>query len=83
MLQAESIQRILPGVFRWEIFSAEHKVELCSHAVVVSGRLICFDPVPLADEPFDELSRQGVPSAIVLTNENHERDCAHWRERVG
>ncbi|MEO8426684.1 MAG: hypothetical protein ABI651_06180 [Verrucomicrobiota bacterium] len=80
MLQAESIQRILPGVFRWEIFSAEHKVALCSHAIVVSGRLICFDPVPLADAPFDELSRQGGPSAIVLTNENHERDCALWRD---
>ena len=81
MNKAESIQPILPGVFRWKIFSAEHKVELCSHAVVVSGRIICFDPVPLANEPFYELSRQGVPNAIVLTNENHERDCAVWRER--
>jgi hypothetical protein len=81
MNEAESIQQIFPGVFRWKIFSAEHKVELCSHAVVVNGQLICFDPVPLANEAFYELSRQGMPNAIVLTNENHQRDCAVWRER--
>jgi hypothetical protein len=78
---AESMQEIVPGLFRWEAFSPEHKVELASHAVVLGGRVFCFDPIGLAEEPFQRLSRLGRPAAIVLTNENHERDCLAWRER--
>ena len=78
---APSFQEIQPGLFRWELFSPEHKVELSSHAILVEGRLFCFDPIPLADEPFAQLSARGRPTAIFLTNENHERDCIAWRER--
>jgi hypothetical protein len=80
-LAAQSIQEIVPGVFRWEIFSPNHKVELTSHAIVTGGKIFCFDPIPLADEPFRQLSHHGQPIAIVLTNENHERDSLAWRKR--
>jgi hypothetical protein len=80
MLIADKMDECMSGVFRWEMFSTEHKVELSSHAVVAQGRLFCFDPIPLADDAFDELSRHG-PAAIVLSNENHERVAALWRER--
>jgi len=81
MLIADKMEELTCGVFRWEGFSPDHRVELTSHAVVTQGRLFCFDPIPLANDPFDELSRRAVPAAIVLTNENHERDAALWRER--
>src|SRR3954471_1231183 len=80
-LVAQSIQEILPGVFRWEIFSPQHKVELTSHAIVSGGKLFCFDPIALADDPLRQLSHHGQPTAIVLTNENHERDSVAWHER--
>jgi glyoxylase-like metal-dependent hydrolase (beta-lactamase superfamily II) len=78
---APSIEPVLPGVLRWAAFSAEHKVELTSHAVVREGRLFVFDPIPLAASARAELERCGRPFAIVLTNENHERATAEWRER--
>src|SRR5437879_2496617 len=80
-IRAESIEEILPGVFRWEAFSPEHKVELTSHAVVFGGKVFCFDPIALAEDPFRRLSRLGQPAAIILTNENHERGCRSWREQ--
>jgi hypothetical protein len=80
-IPARSFQEIQPGLFRWEFYSPEHKVELSSHAVLADGKLLCFDPIPLADEPFAQLSACGRPAAIFLTNENHERDCVAWRER--
>ena len=81
MITAPAIQEVLPGVFAWEIFSPEHKVELTSHAVLHGERLFCFDPVGLAEEPFEWLSRRGTPTAIVLTNENHLRQSLLWRDR--
>jgi hypothetical protein len=80
MLIADKMEEFMSGVIRWEVFSAEHKVELTSHAVVAQGRLFGFDPMPLSGGLFDELKRRG-PAAIVLTNENHERAAALGRER--
>jgi glyoxylase-like metal-dependent hydrolase (beta-lactamase superfamily II) len=81
METASRVEEIFAGVFRWEIFSAEHRVELTSHAVLEDGRLFCFDPVALEEEAFDQLSRLGRPEAIVVTNENHLREALLFRER--
>lgn len=71
---------ILPGVFRWEYFSPEHKVVLTSHAVLAEGELYIFDPIELAKEACDQLLSDHRVAAIVLTNENHERSTEQWRE---
>jgi glyoxylase-like metal-dependent hydrolase (beta-lactamase superfamily II) len=78
---AQSLDPVLPGVWRWSAFSAEHKVELTSHAVVREGRLFVFDPIPLVASARIEFERHGQPFALVLTNENHERAAADWQER--
>lgn len=80
-MNASRIEVITSGLFRWAAFSPQHKVELTSHAVVTDGRLFCFDPIPLEEESFIDLSRRGRPTAIILTNENHERDAVGWRDR--
>jgi glyoxylase-like metal-dependent hydrolase (beta-lactamase superfamily II) len=77
---ATTVSEILPGVFRWAAFSPHHKVELASHAVWDGRTLLVFDPIPLAAEVFDWFPVPHAPDAIVLTNENHERDARHWRE---
>jgi len=79
-MTASRLEILAPGLFRWAAFSPGHKVELASHAAVVDDRLYCFDPIPLVDEEFQRLSIFGKPAAIILTNGNHERDAARWRE---
>lgn len=81
MQSAKTIEIVLPGVFRWEQYSPEHKVVLTSHAIVRDGRIFVFDPIPLAAEPMEVIAKQGFMAAIILTNENHERDAAAWRDR--
>ncbi len=81
-VEATEVQEILPGVFRWECFSGEHKVELTSHAVMAEDQLYIFDPIPLAAEPMRRLLDKQKVAAIFLTNENHERAAAVWSEQM-
>jgi glyoxylase-like metal-dependent hydrolase (beta-lactamase superfamily II) len=80
MVEAENFEEVAPGVFRWEAFSPEHRVELTSHAVLLENGLFCFDPIPLAASKMIALAARGAPTAIVLTNGNHERACRRWRD---
>lgn len=77
---ASEVHEILPGVFRWECFSREHKVELTSYAVLADGQLYIFDPIELIAEARKRLLANHPVAAIVLTNENHERATVAWRE---
>ncbi len=81
MHPASLISEILPGVHRWSAFSPEHKVELTSHSVWDGRSLLVFDPIPLTAEVSDGCPTPWAPDAVVLTNENHERDAVRWRER--
>ena len=76
---ATSVETVFPGVLRWSVYSPAHKVELTSHSVGLGDTGIVFDPIPLAAPVWDWFPPRGVPTAIVLTNENHERDLARWR----
>ena len=80
MVAATCAIEILPGVHRWAAFSPEHKVELAAHSVWDGHTLLVFDPIPLAAEVFDWFPTPQAPDAVVLTNGNHERDTAYWRE---
>lgn len=80
MAVANSAVEILPGVRRWAAFSPSHKVELTAHSVWDGRALLVFDPIPLMAEVFDWFPVPHAPDAVVLTNENHERDTKRWRE---
>ncbi|MBC8001331.1 MAG: hypothetical protein H7X97_01970 [Opitutaceae bacterium] len=81
MQPAVMIEEVLPDVFRWEQYSPAHKVNLTSHAIIREGRIFVFDPIALVAEPMALLAARGSIAAIVLTNDNHERDAASWRDR--
>lgn len=72
----------MPGVFRWEAYSPEHQVELTSHAVRAGRYLYIFDPIPLAAQARAQLLAGAIPVAIVVTNDNHQRDALNWRKTL-
>jgi glyoxylase-like metal-dependent hydrolase (beta-lactamase superfamily II) len=78
MEQAKEFESVLPNVYRWEAYSSEHKVELTSHAVNADGKLYVFDPIPLDAVTMADLWSRGTPAAIVITNDNHQRDALTW-----
>ncbi len=69
------------GVATWEVFSPVHKVLLTSSAIASRGRLVVFDPIPLAEEALRALEALGRPVAVVLTNENHARSALGFQRR--
>jgi len=82
-MKAQSFAEVLPGIFFWQSYSPEHKVDFTAHAILLGQELVCFDPVPLADKAFAKLSALGKPAAIVVTNANHERACQEWQQQWG
>jgi glyoxylase-like metal-dependent hydrolase (beta-lactamase superfamily II) len=67
----------------WQVFSPEHRCELTANAVLADGRWFLFDPLPLAAPACETLLQRGPVAAVVLTNANHERAAARWRELTG
>ncbi|MSU35601.1 MAG: hypothetical protein EXS36_10900 [Pedosphaera sp.] len=80
MSPALHVNEILPGIFSWSAYSAEHRCELTSQAVRNDLDFLLFDPLPVSAEILDGF-RPIPPSAVVLTNDNHERAAVEWKER--
>ena len=82
MTRAEEIQEVLPGFYLWQAYSPQAKVELTSHALVCGDALFLIDPIRLTESALTRLETlPQKPRAILLTNGNHERDAAFYRDR--
>ncbi len=82
MTRAEEIQEVLPGFYLWQAYSSQAKVELTSHALVCGDALFFIDPIRLTESALTQLETLPQrPRAILLTNGNHERDAAFYRDR--
>jgi glyoxylase-like metal-dependent hydrolase (beta-lactamase superfamily II) len=77
---ATQVDQIQPGVYRWNVYSPEHRCDLTSHAVQHGFQLLLFDPIPVSPEVLDWFP-PGPPTAILLTNRHHERAALEWRAR--
>lgn len=83
MTAAPEIQQVTADVIFWQAYEPEVKVELCSCAVRGSKGWVIVDPIPLTRDALRELGEMIEPVAIVLTNGNHARAAAEYRERSG
>jgi hypothetical protein len=70
-------------VFFWQAYDPSVKCPLSSCAIGTAAGLILVDPIPLGEDALSELAGVGSPAAIVLTNGNHGRAAAAWRDRFG
>lgn len=82
MVSATRVEAIAPGIYRWAAHSPQHRVELTSHGVWHKHEFHIFDPIPVTTEALHSFPPV-TPSSIILTNGNHERAAAGWRERFG
>src|SRR5688572_12924181 len=79
-MSAAQVDLILPGIFRWNIYSPEHRCDLTSHAVADGFSFLLFDPISISAEALDWFP-PSPPTAILLTNSNHLRNAREWSER--
>ena len=82
MASADETHDLGAGLYFWQVHEPAVKTEL-SCAAIRSGTLWYFiDPIPLAAGALQELIGDGVRAgAILLTNGNHQRAAAAFRDR--
>lgn len=78
---ADEIQQVTPELWVWQAYEPAVKCDLSSAALLVEGGLLLIDPIRLAADALAELTNIAPPQIIVLTNANHARAAAWYRER--
>ncbi len=81
MPRADEFQLIADGLFVWQAYDPAVKVDLSCCARRTARGLVFIDPIPLAAAALAELCARETPAAIVLTNGNHTRAAADYRQR--
>jgi len=83
MKPAANLKEIVPGLWAWSSLHEEWNVDFCCCAWRDKDSLVLVDPVRLDEENLARLETAGKPGAILLTNQNHERDADWFRGRYG
>lgn len=71
---------ILPGIATWSWFSEEKQLNFNGHLLDVGEHRIFVDPPPLADTDLSKLTSAGQVDYILLTNRDHERESATYKD---
>jgi glyoxylase-like metal-dependent hydrolase (beta-lactamase superfamily II) len=83
MKPANNLREIVSGLWFWSSLHEEWKVDFSSCAWKGKEGLVLIDPIKLAPASLAKLEKVGKPIAILLTNENHERQADWFRKKYG
>lgn len=81
MAIANEIAEMAPGVWIWHAFDETIRTELFSTAILAADGVVIFDPIDASQSVLTRLGKLGAVAAVVLTNGNHSRAAARFRER--
>ena len=73
---------ILPGIATWSWFSEEKQINFNGHLLDVGEHRILVDPPPLSDTDLAQLRNAGQIDYILLTNRDHERESATYKDAL-
>ncbi len=82
MPRADEFQQVTDGLFFWQAHDPAVKADLSCCARRTARGLVFIDPIPLAGAALAELCARENPAAIILTNGNHARAAADYRQRL-
>ena len=71
-----------PGLFFWQYYDTKIKAELCSSAIVASGKIYLVDPILLEASQLDRLRQKAPPAGIIVTNANHVRAADYYSKEL-
>ncbi len=80
-MRAEEFQIVTPSLAVWQAYEPAVKCDLTCCARRFGNDLIFIDPIPLAKAALAELTADATPIAIIVTNGNHARAAAEFRDR--
>lgn len=74
---------LTPSIRYWSRFSEEKGIDFNGTIVRAADTTVLVDPVPMSAEQITELRGEGLPSAIIVTNQDHRRAAADLRDAFG
>ena len=77
---AETVEEVVPGVWRWHVWDDRIDFESDAHAVSDEGGTVLIDPLPLQEEALKKLEPI---VAICLTAACHQRSAWRYRKTFG
>lgn len=80
-MRAQEFQIVTPSLAVWQTYEPAVKCDLSCCARRFGNDLVFIDPIPLAKAALAELIADATPIGIVLTNGNHARAAAEFRDR--
>ena len=76
-------QIVFEDMYCWSVFNDQRQIDFNGHLWVRREGNVLIDPVPMSENDLRQLDRLGGAALIVLTNADHEREAAFFRERTG
>jgi glyoxylase-like metal-dependent hydrolase (beta-lactamase superfamily II) len=83
MKPANNLREIVKGLWFWSSLHEEWKVDFSCCAWNSKDGLVLIDPIELDPASLAKLEKVGKPTAILLTNQNHERHADWFRKKYG
>jgi glyoxylase-like metal-dependent hydrolase (beta-lactamase superfamily II) len=81
MTFADEFQVLSDSVYYWSVYDPSLKCEVGSTALRSASGLVVVDPVPLAEQAWNDLLAIAPLRAVLLTNGNHARHAPALREK--
>lgn len=78
---AAEVQQVVESVGIWHRYDAGIKADLFSSALTTAAGVFLVDPIPLDDAGLAEITRGCTIAGFVVTNANHLRAAAAFREK--
>jgi len=70
-------------MYCWSIFNEVRQIDFNGHLWIRDGGNVLIDPVPMSEEDLRQFGELGGARWIVITNCDHEREAAFFKERTG
>ena len=70
-------------MYCWSIFNEVRQIDFNGHLWIRDGGNVLIDPVPMSEEDLRQFDELGGARWIVITNCDHEREAAFFKERTG
>lgn len=83
MALADTLHAVAEDLWIWNAYEARVKADLSSSLIRARAGLVVLDPIDLQEQELVKIQKMGPVVAIVLTNGNHCRASARFRQRFG
>jgi len=77
------MKQLLPGIWQWSWFSQEKQLDFNGLFLTVGEHRVLVDPPPMTQDDLNQAKQGGQVDYVLLTNRDHEREAATYRQELG